>query len=125
MFRVALKSALFSKRRLAGTALSVIIGIAFLAGTLVFTETMKRTFDTLFADVFPKTDAYVRSSNEIDMGFGQKQYDRLPESLIAQADRVDGVADAVGYVEGYARVIGSDGKPIGIDNGPPHQQGPR
>jgi putative ABC transport system permease protein len=119
MFRVALKSALFSKRRLVGTALSVIIGIAFLAGTLVFTDTMKRTFDTLFADVFAKTDAFVRSSNEIDMGFGQKQYDRLPESLIAQAERVDGVADAVGYVEGYARVIGSDGQPIGIDNGPP------
>lgn len=119
MFRVALKSALFNKRRLVGTALSIIIGIAFLAATLVFTDTMKRTFDTLFANVFAKTDAFVRSSNEIDMGFGQKQYDRLPESLIAQAEQVDGVADAVGYVEGYARVIGSDGKPIGIDNGPP------
>jgi putative ABC transport system permease protein len=117
---VALKSALFNKRRLFGTGLSIIIGIAFLAGTFVFTDTIRRTFDTLFADVYRNTDAYVRSSSEIDVGFGQKLYDRLPESIVAQADKVDGVAEVVPGVGGFARIIGSNGKPIGVENGSPN-----
>jgi putative ABC transport system permease protein len=52
MFRIAMKSALFNKRRLFGTGLSVVMGIAFLAGTFVFTDTIKRTFDGLFAKGF-------------------------------------------------------------------------
>ena len=50
MLKLARKSVLAHKRRLIGTGLSVIIGIAFLAGTFVFTDTIKRTFDNLFAD---------------------------------------------------------------------------
>jgi hypothetical protein len=64
MLRIALKSALYNKRRLIGTGLSIVIGIAFLAGTFVFTDTIKRTFDTLFANGYANTDAYVRSSSE-------------------------------------------------------------
>jgi putative ABC transport system permease protein len=120
MFRVALKAALFNKRRLVGTGLSIVIGIAFLAGTFVFTDTIKRTFDTLFADVYKTTDAFVRSSSELDIGFGQKLYDRIPESTVNDIKSVDGVADAVPDVTGFARLIGSNGKPIGVDNGSPN-----
>lgn len=120
MFRVALKSALFNKRRLFGTALSVVIGIAFLAGTFVFTDTIQRTFDNLFSDVYKSTDAYVRSSSEIDIGFGQKLYDRIPESMLSEVSSVTGVAEARGDVSGYARIIGSNGKPIGLPNGSPN-----
>jgi putative ABC transport system permease protein len=120
MFRVALKAALFSKRRLVGTGLSIVIGIAFLAGTFVFTDTIKRTFDSLFANVYKTTDAFVRSSNELDIGFGQKLYDRVPESVLSDIKSVDGVADAVPDVTGFARLIGSNGKPIGVENGSPN-----
>ncbi len=120
MFKVAVKAALFNKRRLVGTGISIIIGIAFLAGTFVLTDTISRTFNTLFADVFKETDAYVRSSSEIDVGFGQTLYDRMPESVVAQAKRVDGVAEAVPIVSGFARMIGADGKPIGVENGAPN-----
>lgn len=51
MFRLALKSALAKKRRLFGTTLSVMLGVAFLAGTLVFTDTIQRTFDDLFSNI--------------------------------------------------------------------------
>ena len=56
MLKLARKSVLAHKRRLIGTGLSVIIGIAFLAGTFVFTDTIKRTFDNLFANVYKNTD---------------------------------------------------------------------
>jgi putative ABC transport system permease protein len=120
MLRVALKSALFNKRRLVGTGLSIVIGIAFLAGTFVFTDTIDRTFSNLFSDVYNNTDAYVRSSSELDMPFGQKVYARIPDSIVDQVKGVEGVATVVPDVSGYARIIGSDGKPIGFENGAPH-----
>ena len=73
MLKLARKSVLAHKRRLIGTGLSVIIGIAFLAGTFVFTDTIKRTFDNLFADVYKNTDVYVRSNQSIESDFGQTQ----------------------------------------------------
>jgi putative ABC transport system permease protein len=120
MLRVALRSALYNKRRLLGTGFSIIIGIAFLAGTFVFTDTIDRTFNNLFLDVYKSTDSYVRSSNKIEAGFGQKFYDRLPESVVNEIANIDGVAEAIGETTGFARIIGSDGKPIGVENGSPN-----
>lgn len=118
MFRIALKTTLAQKRRLIGTALSVIIGIAFLAGTFVFTDTIKRTFDNLFADVYATTDAVVRSSVTIESGFTEGR-DRLPVSAVEQVAAVPGVKEASGDLQGFARIIGKDSKPIGQSNGPP------
>ena len=63
---LALKSVLAKKLRLLSTAVSVLLGVAFLSGTLVFTDTLQRTFDDLFADVFSETDSYVRSSVSLE-----------------------------------------------------------
>ena len=83
MLKLARKSVLANKRRLIGTGLSVIIGIAFLAGTLVFTDTIKRTFDNLFSDVYENTDIYVRSNQSIEGDFGQTQRPRIPDTIVA------------------------------------------
>ena len=120
MLKLARKSVLAHKRRLIGTSLSVIIGIAFLAGTLVFTDTIKKNFDDLFANVFRNTDVYVRSNQSIEAQFGQTQRPRIPDTLVAQVGAVPGITEASGTVQGYARIIGKDGKPIGTDNGPPN-----
>ena len=45
MWRIALKNLLSHKRRLIGTASAVVLGVAFLAGTLVLTDTMRAAFD--------------------------------------------------------------------------------
>src|SRR5215211_6221768 len=119
MFRIALKTTLARKRRLVGTALSVIIGVAFLAGTFVFTDTIQRTFDNLFADVYENTDAVVRSSSSIDTGFGGTQRERISEDYVERVGAIDGVSDVVGDVQGYARIIDADGDPVGQENGPP------
>jgi putative ABC transport system permease protein len=120
MFKLARKSTMAHKRRLIGTALSVIIGIAFLAGTFVFTDTIKRTFDNLFADVFKNTDVYVRSNQKIEQDFGPTFRPRIPESIIGQVASVPGVTEAEGSVQGFARIIGTNGKPIGQENGAPN-----
>jgi putative ABC transport system permease protein len=119
MLKLARKTVFANKRRLIGTGLSVIIGIAFLAGTFVFTDTIKKTFDNLFADVYRNTDVYVRSNQSIEGDFGQTQRPRIPDSVIAQVAAVPGVTEAEGTVQGFARIIGKDGKPLGTDQGPP------
>ena len=113
MFRLALKSTLARKWRLVSTGLAVMLGIAFLAGTLVFTDTIKRTFDDLFADIYAETDTYVRSSTSISMEFGGDARGRIPESMLATVADVDGVADAQGLVQGFAQVVDADGDAIG------------
>src|SRR4051812_14188673 len=117
MLRLSTKNILAHKRRLVGTALSVIIGIAFLAGTFVFTDTIKRTFDDLFSDVYANTDVVVRSDQSLDFDQGGGTVrPRIPDSLIAQVQAVPGVQTAVGDVQGYARIIGKDNKPIAANN---------
>src|SRR5215213_7531575 len=106
MLRLSIKSTLAHKRRLIGTALSVIIGVAFLAGTFIFTDTIKRTFDNLFADVYEETDAAVRSSESLDVQFGGTVRDRIPDTVIGDVAQIPGVAAAVGDVQGFARIVG-------------------
>ena len=49
------------KLRFVLTALAVIIGVAFMAGTSVLTATIQQTFDDLFANIYRGTDAVVRA----------------------------------------------------------------
>jgi putative ABC transport system permease protein len=113
MFRLAIKNALARKVRLLSTASAVVMGVAFLAGTLVFTDTIQRTFDDLFADIYEDTDTYVRSEVAFDSEFGDSRRPRIDEDVVATIAAVDGVADAQGHVEGFAQVVGSDGDPVG------------
>lgn len=120
MFRLALRSVLSHKRRLLSTAAAVVLGVAFLAGTLVFTDTMGRTFDTLFADIYRNVDTVVRSETAVEVEMGPRVRGRIPESALELVRTVPGVAAAYGEVEGYAQIVGADGKAIGNPgNGPP------
>jgi len=114
MFKIALQSLLARKRRLVTTALAVIIGVAFTAGTLVLTDTMKSIFNDLSAGVYKNTDAVVRATAVFNgpnqMG---EQRPNIDASLVPALSHVPGVAAAEGSVLGYTRLIGKDGKPIG------------
>jgi putative ABC transport system permease protein len=120
VFRIALKGILGRKARLILTSLAVILGTSFLAGTSVFSDTLNRTFDNLFSDVFKNVDAYVRSTQVIDGNFGQEERQRISADLVSIVESVPGVRDASPDIQAFARIIGKDGKPIGSDGqGPP------
>ncbi len=120
MFRIALKGILGRKARLILTSLAVILGTSFLAGTSVFSDTLNRTFDNLFSDVFKNVDAYVRSTQVIEGDFGQEERQRISADLVSVVEKVPGVRDASPDIQAFARIIGKDGKPIGSDGqGPP------
>ncbi len=120
MFRIALKGILGRKARLVLTAIAVILGTSFLSGTYIFSDTLNRTFNNLFEDVFKNIDAFVRSSQVIDAGFGGEERERIPVSLVDTVKKVPGVDDAEGNIQAFARIIGKDGKPLGSEGfGPP------
>jgi len=114
MFKIALQSLLARKLRLVTTALAVILGVAFTAGTLVLTDTMSNIFNNLSASVYQGTDALVRAKAVFNgpnqMG---EQRPNIDGSLVPALSHVPGVAAAAGSAFGYARLIGKDGKPIG------------
>ena len=70
MTKVALRGLMDHKGRLVSTLLAVALGVAFVAGVLMLTYTMNKSFDDLFATAFEGTDAVERSDQTVDDGFG-------------------------------------------------------
>ena len=66
MLRTTFKSLAAHKFRLFATSLAVMLGVAFMAGTLVLTDTIQKTFDDLFSDIYDDTDAVVRAEGAFD-----------------------------------------------------------
>ncbi|MBB4662258.1 ABC transporter permease [Conexibacter arvalis] len=122
MRRIALNGLWAHKRRLAGTFLSVFLGVAFLAGTLMLGDTLQRNFERLFGEVTAGTDAVVRSTTRIDDDAGPGQRAPIPASTLARVRAVDGVAAAEPSIEGRGTLIGADGRAVGRD-GPPKLAG--
>ncbi len=117
MLRLTVKSFLAHKVRFLLTAVAVILGVAFMSGTMVLSDTLKRTFDDLFANVFEGTDAFVRSTNVVETSFGDIR-GRIPRSLVEEVAAVPGVEAVSPDVQFYAQLVGRDGKAIG-GQGPP------
>ena len=115
MGRVTIKGLLAHKLRFALTALAVLLGVAFMSGTMVLTDTISRTFDNLFADVNKGTDAYVRSAESLSSGFGgpSRQRGRIPASLLPEIESVRGAAAAEGNIQFYAQLVDRKGDAIG------------
>ena len=118
MFKLSLKNIWSRKGRLVLTALAVIAGTAFLSGVFVFTDTIKGSFNTLFADAYSTTDAYVRSSDVIEGDFGEDLRASIDASVLDTVAAVPGVKAAQADVSGVAAITNADGKIIGGD-GPP------
>lgn len=117
--RLSLTSLRAHKRRFAGTFSAVLLGVAFLAGTLVMGDTLRASFDSMFAGASSGTDAVVRSGNVITTP-GESQGTRRPvaASLADDLAKVPGVAAAAPNIQGAGQLIDAHGKPIG-GQGPP------
>jgi putative ABC transport system permease protein len=105
MWKVTIKGILSHKVRFLLTGVAVILGVAFICGTLVFTATINKAFDGLFSDVYSNTDAVVREKATFTAeGFGSVR-GRIDASLIPEVRRTDGVAQADGTITGLAWVV--------------------
>jgi putative ABC transport system permease protein len=111
MFRTALRNVLAHKARLLMTVLAVMLGVAFVSGTLVFTDTLSSAFRNQSAKSYDNVAVAVTSyadanDAEQEPGLSQRTVDRI--------GKLDGVASVTGRVDGFAGVADPDGKLIGV-----------
>ena len=87
MLRLTIKEIAAKKLRLFTTAMAVVLGVAFLSGTLILTDTVTKIFDTLLADA--------------------------NAALVDRLRQVDGVDEVCIRVAGYAQILDKQGKTVG------------
>ena len=71
MLKVTLKGLLAHKLRLGMSAFAIVLGVAFVAGTFVFTDTLNRSFTDLFRQTAP--DVTARPAGAQDNGGGRRR----------------------------------------------------
>src|SRR4028118_1478234 len=101
MLLATVKGMLGNKLRLVLTATSIALGVAFLAGTLMLTDSMQRAFDELFADASSGTDVTVRAETAVEAQ-GATERPPLPSDVLADVQKLPDGAEAEGRGGGYA-----------------------
>jgi putative ABC transport system permease protein len=114
MWKATIRGLLARRVRLALTAMAVLLGVTFVSATYVLTDTVRRSFDSVFAQTLAGVDLQVQGLRPLGTG----DPPRIPESALDQVRAVPGVARSEGFVTGYAQFVGRDGKSIG-GGGPP------
>ena len=94
------------------TVLSVMLGVAFVAGTFVLTDSLDRTFTGIFSQANSGTDVYVRGAEGASGLDGFSLRGQLPLDLEQDLAQVDGVEAADAELAGSAVLVGADGTAV-------------
>ncbi|GAA1914801.1 FtsX-like permease family protein [Streptomyces sodiiphilus] len=121
--KTSLRNFFAHKGRMVLAGMAVVLSVAFVCGTLVFTATMTTTFDKLFAESASNvmvSPADSGSDVEASEGSRTGRPDTLPASLVEEIKQVDGVAEATGLADSANVVIvDSDNENVGPTTGAP------
>ncbi|MFJ8437490.1 ABC transporter permease [Kitasatospora griseola] len=118
MYRTALRNVLAHKGRLLMTALAVMLGTAFVAGTLVFSDTMgqavRNSYSKSYSDVSVLvSDKSSRSADEGPKAAGEKKREALTDATVKDLAALPGVERVRGVVTGFTAVADKKGNLIG------------
>ena len=116
MIKLAFKGLLARKLRTALTGFAVVLGVAFVAGTFIFTDTIDASFKDLFERTSKGTDVSVQSKLAVEADFAAPP--TMPADTLERVQSVDGVEEAAGSVSGDVNLLDREGEPI-LSNGPP------
>ena len=122
MLGLAVRNFSARKFRALSTALAVFFGVAMVAGTLLLTESVNRSFDELFTEVNEGIDVTVRSRVAVEGEFGEAPVPAFDASVLRKVRATEGVAAAEGVIaDSTITILGEDGERIGPpQGGPPH-----
>ncbi|AZS74212.1 ABC transporter [Streptomyces lydicus] len=120
MLRTALRNVLAHKARLMMTALAVLLGVAFVAGTLIFSDTVgeaiKKASTKNLKDVAVSVQAGNYAPEAPNVGYEEKDGKRttaLDDKLADRIRALPGVRSVRSNVTGAATLAGPDGLPVG------------
>ncbi|MGI5371481.1 ABC transporter permease [Streptomyces iakyrus] len=118
MLKATLRSFLAHKGRLLLSALAVLLSVAFVTGSLIFSDTVSRTFDRLFAST--AADVTVSPKEDLDEAVPSGRTATLPAALAQRVRQIDGVAAARADVEvSGLTVVDEANEPVGPTTGAP------
>jgi len=117
MLALTLRGLVERKLRAILTAVSVVLGVALMAGTYVFTDTINASFDKLFATATKGTDVRIRPRQIVQVDNADPP--ALAESYLATVRRTPGVAQAAGGIFRTGAIFRENGKIIGGTTGAP------
>jgi putative ABC transport system permease protein len=113
MIKVSLRNLLVNKLRLFLTIAAVTVGVSFVSGTFVLSDTMGKAFDELYSGLTAGTDVVVRAKTPYDLDVTTGAMPRpLDQSVVDTVRDVPGVKVADGSVGGYALILDKHGDPI-------------
>ena len=118
MLRATIKSLLARKLRLLLSGLAVLLGVSFVTGTLVLTDSLGVVFDRLFTTINAGTAVGVRGTSPFGALDATADRAPVPQAVLDRIRQVDGVTEARGNVSGFAQVVGRDGKPVSTGGAP-------
>jgi putative ABC transport system permease protein len=116
MLRVTLLGLRYRKARLALSALAIVLGVAFVAGTLMMSASISRSYSGSFSAGARNVSVAVAEQESGDPP-GQIGGQVLPTAALAAVRAVPGVAAADGRLGGSASLLGSNGKLLGAGFG--------
>ena len=121
MWRTTVKNLLAHKVRLLMSGLAIVLGVAFVSGTLIFTDTLSRTFNDLFTST--SADVNVERAAAFDQGLAGpgagSTAAHVPGDLVNEIAELDGVAAVEGYVQADGvYVLGTDGEVLDTGGAP-------
>jgi putative ABC transport system permease protein len=118
MWKITVKGLLAHKLRLALTAVAIILGVTFVSGTFILTDTLHNTFTTLVSSVYQNLDFQVRGDAQLSSSGASAVRNPIPDSILSSVQNVPGVEAAVGSVTGYAQFVSPAGKAISNGGAP-------
>ena len=117
--RTSLRNFVAHKGRMVLSALAVLLSVAFVCGTLVFTDTMNTTFSRLFDETAADVTVSARNATS-DAGYSTGKPETIPAQLADRLAAVDGVKDAVPAVASSAvTVVDENNERVGSTAGAP------
>ena len=118
MRRVTIKGLLAHKLRLALTALAIVLGVTFISGTYVLTDTLDSTFTSIVGQAYQHISFQVRGKAAFsNQSADDATRNPIPQSIATAVRGVAGVGYAEGSASGYAQFVAPDGKVIGSGGG--------
>jgi putative ABC transport system permease protein len=120
MWKTTLKGLLAHKLRLGLTAIAIVLGVTFISGTFILTDTLHNTFTNLFSNIYQNIDLQVRGVAQFsnDQSNATATRNAISQSLLPTIRGVPGVEAASGSVGGYAQFVSPDGKAISSGGAP-------